>query len=72
MKTYPCFSRLKARVFVLASALAVLAVCGRAANPAIMEPLTADPAAIVNNGMVYLYTGHDEAEEKHHVMAGYA
>ena len=38
----------------------------RAANPAIVDPLTADPAAIVVGGTVYLYTGHDEAAEKHH------
>ena len=37
----------------------------RATNPAIMDPLTADPAAMVYNGKVYLYTGHDEAPEKH-------
>jgi len=37
-----------------------------AKNPAIMDPLTADPAAMVHNGTVYLYTGHDEADEKHH------
>jgi len=38
----------------------------RAANPAITDPLTADPAALVHDGTVYLYTGHDEAGEKHH------
>ncbi|ATC65971.1 glycoside hydrolase [Nibricoccus aquaticus] len=65
MKTYPCFSRLRARALALSSLLAALTVCGRAANPAIVDPLTADPAALVHNGTVYLYTGHDEAGEKH-------
>jgi beta-xylosidase len=35
-----------------------------AANPIITDVLTADPAAIVHQGTVYLYTGHDEAGEK--------
>lgn len=34
-----------------------------AANPAITEVLTADPAAMVHDGTVYLYTGHDEAKD---------
>jgi hypothetical protein len=29
-------------------------------NPVIRHKYTADPAAIVHNGIVYLYTGHDE------------
>ena len=36
-----------------------------ATNPAIIDPLTADPAAMVYKDKVYLYTGHDEAPEKH-------
>jgi len=32
-----------------------------AANPIIANVYTADPAALVSNGRVYLYTGHDEA-----------
>lgn len=32
-------------------------------NPAITHKYTADPAAIVYNGMVYMYVGHDEADE---------
>ncbi len=31
-------------------------------NPLFDEPLTADPAALVYNDTVYLFTGHDEAE----------
>ncbi len=33
-------------------------------NPVIRHLFTADPAAMVYNGKVYLYTGHDEAPEK--------
>jgi hypothetical protein len=32
----------------------------RAANPIITHIFTADPAALVHNDVVYLYTGHDE------------
>lgn len=32
-----------------------------AGNPVIRDKYTADPAALVYNGTVYLYTGHDEA-----------
>lgn len=41
-----------------------------AVNPAITDVLTADPAAMVYRGTVYLYTGHDEAPENdaHYVM----
>ncbi|MFT3867605.1 MAG: glycoside hydrolase family 43 protein [Nibricoccus sp.] len=55
---------LQAILFVLA--LALVSPTARAANPAIVDPLTADPAALVHKGTVYLYTGHDEADEKHH------
>jgi beta-xylosidase len=43
-----------------AVALAVTAVAG-AANPVTSKIFTADPAALVDNGRVYLYVGHDEA-----------
>lgn len=33
----------------------------RSGNPIIRNKFTSDPAAIVYNGTVYLYTGHDEA-----------
>ncbi len=32
-------------------------------NPIITDKFTADPAAIVHNGKVYLYVGHDEAAD---------
>ncbi|MEV4349291.1 glycoside hydrolase family 43 protein [Actinoplanes sp. NPDC049596] len=50
----------------LAAILAVLAVLGlqpqaaRADNPIVQTIYTADPAPLVHNGRVYLYTGHDE------------
>lgn len=34
------------------------------ANPIITHKYTADPAALVDDGKVYLYTGHDEAAQK--------
>jgi beta-xylosidase len=39
-------------------------------NPVIRHKFTADPAAIVHNGKVYLYTGHDQAplREQRYVM----
>ena len=42
----------------------VLSTPVRADNPIIKKPFTADPSAMVHNGTVYLYTGHDEATEK--------
>ena len=36
----------------------------RATNPIITDVLTADPAAMVHDGTVYLYTSHDEAPDK--------
>jgi len=35
-------------------------------NPIITEKFTADPAALVHNDSVYLYTGHDEAPNDFH------
>lgn len=34
-------------------------------NPIIKDKFTADPAAMVDKGVVYLYTGHDVAPERH-------
>lgn len=45
----------------LATATLALASALSAANPIITEVYTADPAALVHDGRVYLYTGHDEA-----------
>jgi beta-xylosidase len=34
-------------------------------NPIVRNKFTADPAALVHNNTVYVYTGHDEAPERH-------
>ena len=41
-----------------------------AQNPIVRDRFTADPAALVHRGRVYLYTGHDEAtpQDKRFVM----
>jgi arabinoxylan arabinofuranohydrolase len=51
-------------------ALAVATVTAQAANPLVSNIFTADPAALVDQGRVYLYVGHDEAPEggKDYVM----
>jgi beta-xylosidase len=36
-----------------------------AGNPIIRHKFTADPAAMVHNGKVYVYTGHDQAPPRH-------
>jgi arabinoxylan arabinofuranohydrolase len=53
-----------------AIALAIVAAYGQAANPIVSAIFTADPAALVDKGRVYLYVGHDEAPEggKDYVM----
>jgi arabinoxylan arabinofuranohydrolase len=47
--------------------LCTLLVCAGlpalAANPVVRDRYTADPAVLVDNGRLYLYTGHDEAGE---------
>lgn len=42
---------------------AALPFSAQADNPIITDVLTADPAAMVHDDTVYLYTGHDEAED---------
>ncbi|WP_185234799.1 hypothetical protein [Teredinibacter franksiae] len=46
---------------LFAAALTSAAV--QAENPAITHVLTADPVAMVHDGRVYLYAGHDEAKD---------
>lgn len=53
-------------IFTLLSGLAGLCVSAQAANPIITDVYTADPAALVHDGRVYLYVGQDEAPPKHH------
>ena len=47
---------------VLAAALCAAGLAAQAANPIVTNIFTADPAALVDNGRVYLYVGHDEAK----------
>ncbi|MRX40278.1 family 43 glycosylhydrolase [Flavobacterium sp. LC2016-23] len=42
--------------------LCILSVAGSAQNPIVQTNYTADPAPMVYNGKVYLYTSHDEDE----------
>jgi beta-xylosidase len=58
-------------MFAAASVLAgLLAPATQAANPILPKVFTADPAAFVENGTVYLYVGHDQATpaDKDYVM----
>ena len=53
----------KQHLIKLAACAAMLAAAGaQAANPLFPKLFTADPAAYVDNGRVYLYVGHDEAK----------
>jgi beta-xylosidase len=56
---------MKLTTLALTSALALRAT---ADNPIVQTLYTADPAALVHNGRVYLYTGHDENGAKTFVM----
>ena len=54
------------RLLLPSLAIAVTACCSslvQAANPIFTDVFTADPAAMVHNGKVYLYAGHDEAKD---------
>jgi hypothetical protein len=53
-------------LFALISGFWVHSESARAANPIITDVYTADPAALVHGGRVYLYVGQDEAPPKHH------
>ncbi len=52
--------RATARAAVLALLLALFPATARADNPIVQTVYTADPAPLVYNGRLYLYTGHDE------------
>ena len=49
----------------VAAAACAAAIPAFAANPITSSIFTADPAALVDNGRVYLYVGHDEAQAGH-------
>lgn len=44
-------------------ALGAACTAAQAANPIFTDVFTADPAALVHKGKVYLYAGHDEAKD---------
>ena len=50
------------RLFAFVLAALAYSVAARGDNPIITDVFTADPAAMVHDGTVYLYAGHDEAE----------
>src|SRR5689334_4762888 len=52
--------RLLAMAVSMLCVIAVSPVAARADNPIVQTSYTADPAPLVHNGRVYLYTGHDE------------
>ena len=52
--------RLLAAAVGIISALALFPATAEADNPIVQHIYTADPAPMVHNGRVYLYTGHDE------------
>jgi arabinoxylan arabinofuranohydrolase len=53
-----------------AAALCLVSLAAQAVNPIVTNLYTADPAALVDGGRVYLYAGHDEApaDGKDYVM----
>jgi hypothetical protein len=53
---------------MLLSAFAVVAPAARADNPIVQTVYTADPAPLLYNGRVYLYTGHDEDNSTYFTM----
>ena len=65
MRSSSCFRRWTGALFVAAFALAASMLPGsprpvRADNPIVQTIHTADPAPLVHNGRLYVYTGHDE------------
>src|SRR3954452_15359092 len=63
--------RLGARITAVLCALVLLpffAGSARADNPIVQTVYTADPAPLVYNGRVYLYTGHDEDNSTYFTM----
>ncbi|ROQ28884.1 glycosyl hydrolase family 43 [Gallaecimonas pentaromativorans] len=57
-------SKMTTKISTLAAGALLLSSQAFAANPLFTDQYrTADPAALVHNGTVYLYTGHDEAKD---------
>lgn len=60
---HPHRRRLRAAIALLAAAVCAVTVLpapAQADNPIVQHLYTADPAPLVHDGRVYLYTGHDE------------
>src|SRR4051812_49402803 len=53
---------------VLAAAGLTAVTPAKADNPIVQHIYTADPAPLVHNGRVYLYTGHDEDNSTYFTM----
>lgn len=53
---------------LLAQTAAPMQTAGSAADPVVQTKFTADPAPMVSDGVVYLYTGHDEDDATHFLM----
>ena len=53
---------------LLLGILTVVSPAARADNPIVQTVYTADPAPLVHNGRVYLYTGHDEDNSTYFTM----
>jgi len=56
------------RRFLLCTCLLAMAGALGAVNPIITDKYTADPAALVHNGKVYLYCGHDVSTRERYEM----
>jgi hypothetical protein len=54
------FCRAVSLISIVACGLTLFSTAARADNPIIQTIYTADPAPLLFNGRVYLYTGHDE------------
>jgi arabinoxylan arabinofuranohydrolase len=51
---------MKTKLAFIAATMVLLPLISKAQNPVIQTNYTADPAPMVHNGTVYLYTSHDE------------
>ncbi|BCJ47898.1 glycoside hydrolase [Actinoplanes ianthinogenes] len=66
MRSRPLLGALCAAAMVVTAA--VLPTAAHADNPIVQTVYTADPAPLVYNGRVYLYTGHDEDNSTYFTM----
>jgi arabinoxylan arabinofuranohydrolase len=64
MKTLMNMNIRKPMAGLVAVFTCLLGVTSRADNPVVQTSFTADPAPMVHDGVVYLYTGHDEDDAR--------